>query len=73
MAKCKFCSKEISWLKDGRKFQPIEGDGAVHKCEQMLNSMRSIRSMEPTSLSPEEIKKYEEAINNKAAKTKKKK
>lgn len=65
MAKCKFCSKEISWLKEGRKFSPIEGDGTVHKCEQMMNSMRSIRKMERGSLSPEEIKKYEEAINNK--------
>ncbi len=65
MSKCKYCGKEISWLKEGRKFSPIEGDGAVHKCDQMLNSLRSIKKMERTSLSPEEIKKYEEAINKK--------
>jgi hypothetical protein len=65
MAKCKFCGKEISWLKEGRKFSPIEGDGTVHKCDQMLSSMKSIKKMDRGSLSPEEIKKYEEAINNK--------
>ncbi|OUR96615.1 hypothetical protein A9Q84_09730 [Halobacteriovorax marinus] len=65
MSKCKFCGKEITWLKEKRKFTPIEGDGTTHKCDQMMNSMKSIRSMEPTSLSPEEIRKYEEAINKK--------
>ncbi|PIK16357.1 hypothetical protein [Halobacteriovorax sp. JY17] len=65
MAKCKFCSKDISWLKEGRKFTPVEGDGTVHKCDEMMNSMKSIKSMERSSLSPEEIKKYEEAINKK--------
>jgi len=65
MAKCKFCGKDISWLKEGRKFSAIEGDGTTHKCDQMMNSLKSIRQMERTSLSPEEIKKYEEAINKK--------
>ncbi|WP_127714312.1 hypothetical protein [Halobacteriovorax sp. HLS] len=65
MSKCKYCGKEISWLKEGRKFSPIEGDGTVHKCDQMISSLRSIKKMERTSLSPEEIKKYEEAINKK--------
>ena len=67
MAICKFCQKEITWLKEGRKNVPVEGDGAVHRCDEMRNSMKSVRKIDPSSLSAEEIKKYEEAAN-KAAK-----
>lgn len=64
MAKCKFCGKEIMWTKEGRKNVPVEGDGGLHRCDEMLGAMKSIKSIERESLSSEEIKKYEEAINN---------
>ena len=63
MAKCKFCQKEITWMKDGRKNVPVEGDGSVHRCENMINARNSLRSIERSSLSPEEIKKYEDSMN----------
>lgn len=63
MAVCKFCRKEIVWMKEGRKNVPVDGDGTVHRCEEMKNTLKSIRQLDRTSLSPEEIKKYEEAIN----------
>jgi hypothetical protein len=72
MAVCKFCQKEVTWLKEGRKNIPVEGDGTRHKCEQMMNSLKSTKTLDRGSLSPEEIKKYEEAINSKT-KTKSKK
>lgn len=65
MAQCKFCLKDITWMKDGRKNVPVEGDGSVHRCEEMINSRKTIKKMERTSLTPEEIKKYEEGINKK--------
>lgn len=68
MANCKFCSKEITWLKDGRKNVPVEMDGALHRCDEMLNSRKSFKEMERNSLSSEEIAKYEQAINNAAKK-----
>jgi hypothetical protein len=73
MAKCKFCQKEITWMKEGRKNVPIEHDGATHRCDEMLQSLESMKKLEVTSLSPEEIAKYEQAINEKAASAKKKK
>lgn len=72
MATCKFCQKEITWLKEGRKNVPVEGDGTKHKCEQMMNSLKSTRTLDRGSLSPEEIQKYEEAINNNDKKKNKK-
>ncbi|MDA8792131.1 hypothetical protein N9N67_02725 [Bacteriovoracaceae bacterium] len=65
MAKCKYCNDEITWIKDGRKSQPIDGDGALHRCEQMLNSIKSFKKLDRSSLSPEEIAKYENQINKK--------
>ncbi|MCP4915272.1 MAG: hypothetical protein GY909_19280 [Oligoflexia bacterium] len=65
MATCKFCQKEITWLKEGRKNIPVEGDGTRHKCDEMMNSIKSTRTIERSSLSPEEIAKYEQAINKK--------
>ena len=68
MAICKFCNKEITWMKDGRKNVPVEMDGALHRCEEMINSRKSLKKMERGSLSPEEIAKYEQAINDAAKK-----
>lgn len=71
MARCKFCGKNISWLKDGRKFIPLEDDGTTHDCEEKKNSMNSIKSMSSSSLSPEEIAAYEAGINQATSKKKK--
>lgn len=68
MAKCKFCLKEITWMKDGRKNVPVDQDGGIHSCEEMQNSRRSLKKLEVTNLSPEEIAKYEKSINDKAKK-----
>lgn len=68
MAKCKYCQKEVTWMKEGRKNVPVEGDGGIHKCEQMVKMRTSLKKLEVTSLSPEEIAKYEQGINDKAAK-----
>ncbi len=65
MAKCKFCNKEIVWMKDGRKNVPVEIDGAKHECEEFQKSRQSTKTFDRTTLSPEEIAKYEEAINKK--------
>ncbi|MAE59352.1 MAG: hypothetical protein CME69_10755 [Halobacteriovorax sp.] len=73
MSKCRFCNKEITWMKDGRKNVPVEHDGAVHRCEEMINSRKSFKKVAVNELDPELIKQYEQAINDKAAKTKKKK
>lgn len=71
MAKCKFCNKDITWTKDGRKNVPVETDGAVHKCDVFEKSRASTKSITPSSLSPEEIAMYEKAINDEAEKKKK--
>lgn len=63
MAKCKFCGKEISWMKDGRKNVPVEGDGTTHTCDEMINSRDSIKTLAPTNLTAEEIARYEKGIN----------
>ena len=62
MAVCKFCSKEITWIKEGRKNVPVEMDGAVHRCDEMKNSLKSIKSIDREELSQDEIKKYEQAM-----------
>lgn len=70
MANCKYCQKEITWMKEGYKNIPVEGDGTRHSCEKMLNALKSTRTIERTSLTPEEIKQYEENINAVADKKK---
>lgn len=72
MAKCRFCSKEITWTKEGRKNVPVEGDGTVHDCEIFAKSRASTKVIVPETLSAEEIAKYEDAINDEAQKKKKK-
>lgn len=71
MARCRYCGKEITWMKDGRKNVPVEHDGGVHKCEEAVNARKSFRKVEVTELDPELVKQYEQAINDKAQKTKK--
>ncbi len=63
MARCKYCQKEITWMKEGRKNVPVEADGGIHKCEQMLKMRSSLKTIQPTTLSPEEIAKYEQGMN----------
>lgn len=72
MAKCKFCTKEIMWTKEGRKNVPVEMDGGVHRCEEMVNTLNSFKAVTPGSISPEEIAKYEQAINEANIKKRKK-
>jgi hypothetical protein len=50
-------------MKEGRKNVPVEGDGGIHKCEQMENMRNSLKKLEVTTLSPDEIAKYEQGIN----------
>lgn len=73
MAKCKYCQKEITWMKDGRKNVPVEGDGGIHKCEQMEKMRSSFKALAPTTLTPEEIAKYEQGMNQNVEKVKSKK
>lgn len=68
MAFCKFCGKEIFWMKEGRKNRPVEVDGGLHTCEEMKKSRGSLKTFNRSSLSPEEIAKYEEEINKKKKK-----
>ena len=65
MPNCKFCGQEIMWVKEGRRNRPIDMEGNLHSCEQMQSSMKSIKTMDRNSLSPEEIAKYEQAMNDK--------
>ncbi len=65
MANCKFCGKEIFWMKEGRKNKAVEMDGGQHLCEELKNSRGSLKKMDRNSLTPEEIAKYEAEINKK--------
>ena len=65
MAQCKYCGTEITWLKSGRKFTPIESDGTVHECENFKNSRKSFKKVGRQDISPEELAKYEKNINKK--------
>tara|TARA_B100000886_G_C20340830_1_gene456563 strand:- start:83 stop:289 length:207 start_codon:yes stop_codon:yes gene_type:complete len=68
MAYCKYCGAEISWLKEKRKFIPIERDGGVHECEEFKKSLKKTKSMSANDLTPEEIARYESNINKKVKK-----
>lgn len=68
MAKCRYCQKEITWMKEGRKNVPIEGDGGIHRCEEMKKAKDSFKTFNASMLSPEEIAKYEKGINEKTGK-----
>ena len=68
MASCRYCSKDITWMKEGRKNVPVEGDGTVHRCDAMIDAKNSFRKITPTEIDPELLKQYEQAINEKAKK-----
>ncbi len=68
MAKCKFCNRDITWMKEGGRNRPIDGDGGVHSCEEMKKSMKTIKSLEKTEIDSDILKQYESAINLKAQK-----
>lgn len=70
MANCRYCGKEITWLKDGRKNIPVENDGGEHKCEEYAKTRGSLRKIEPGEMDPEILKQYQE--NLKKARNKKK-
>lgn len=68
MARCKFCNKEITWMKEGGRNKPINGDGGIHSCDEMKNSMKTIKSIPATEIDSNILKQYETAINNKVKK-----
>lgn len=68
MAKCKFCNREITWMKEGGRNKPINGDGGIHSCDEMKNSMKSIKALEKTEIDADILKQYESAINIRAQK-----
>ena len=68
MARCKFCNREITWMKENGRNKPIDGDGGIHLCDEMKNSMKSIKSVPAAELDPEILKQYESAINLKVVK-----
>ncbi len=72
MARCRYCDMEITWMKDGRKNIPVEGDGGEHKCEKYKSMRSSIRKMEPTELDPEILKQYQENMKKEMEKRKNK-
>lgn len=73
MASCKFCNKEITWMKEGRKNVPVEFDGAVHRCEEMTTSLKSVKQIDREALSDDLIKQYEQGMNTHVSKRGKKK
>lgn len=68
MARCKFCNKEITWMKEGGRNRPVDSDGGIHSCDEMKNSMKSIKSIPATEIDADILKQYETAINNKVQK-----
>lgn len=68
MARCKFCNKEITWMKDNGRNRPVNGDGGIHSCDEMKKSMSTIKSIEKTQIDSDILKQYETAINIKAKK-----
>lgn len=64
MSKCRYCSKEITWLKDGRKNVPVESNGATHECENYLKAKNSYRKIEPEELDPAILKQYQDNMAN---------
>ena len=65
MAQCKYCGTEIVWTKEGKKFTPITSDGEIHECDGFKSAKNSFKRMTRDSLTPEEIARYEDAMNKK--------
>jgi hypothetical protein len=70
MPLCKFCGTDIFWMKEGRKNRPFNQDGGPHQCEEMEKSLKSTKLISPNSLSPEELKAYQDKINQAFKKSK---
>ncbi|MBG59604.1 MAG: hypothetical protein CMJ16_04000 [Peredibacter sp.] len=68
MATCKYCGKNVTWLKEGRKNVPVEDDGGIHECEQYKNVRRSAKKLTPNEIDPEILKQYQENMNKKLKK-----
>ena len=51
-------------MKNGQKNVPVEDDGGVHECEEFQNAHRSLKKFDRTTLSPDEIVRYEQGINS---------
>ncbi len=71
MAKCKFCGKEIFWMKEGKKNVPVEMDGAAHECKEWQDTVGSIRVLDKNSIDNDIIKQYEQQINQQKKRKKK--
>jgi len=52
-------------MKEGRRSVPIDGDGGTHRCQEMQDTLKSIRRIDPTSLSPEERERYLRPVEKK--------
>ena len=63
MSQCKYCQKEITWVKSGRKSVPVEHDGSFHECKEFTKAKKSLKNIDPSEISPEEITQYEKAMN----------
>jgi len=72
MSKCRYCSTEITWLKEGRKNVPVETDGAKHECENFAKARNSYRKIEREEMDPELLKQYEANMADAVSKGKKK-
>ena len=70
MANCKYCGTEVTWVKEGRKNVPVEGDGAQHECESFKRARDSYRSLNPTDIDPEILKQYQDNMNAELARKK---
>lgn len=65
MSNCKFCGKEIVWIKEGRRSKAIDIDGGVHSCEEMKSSLKSFKKIDRSEVDADLIAQYEKAINEK--------
>ncbi len=68
MSNCKFCGKEIVWMKEGRKNMALNADGTTHTCEEMKQARSSFKKIIPNEIDPAIIAQYENAINEKKKK-----
>lgn len=68
MARCKYCGKEVTWLQEGRKKVPVEGDGAKHECEEYKKSRNSLKTVDLNAIDPEILKQYQANMDAKKKK-----
>ena len=65
MAQCKYCGTEITWTKEKNKFIPINQDGEVHECQEFKKARSSVKKLNKSDISAEEIARYEKEMNKK--------